>query len=146
MSQPVPILLLEDSEIDIEIVKRTFKKSKIDNPFYAVKDGVEALKILNGEGEDQISQPCVILIDINMPRMDGLSFLEKVRDNEDLSKNVAFILTTSSRPEDMERAYRLNAAGYIIKDDIKHLGDMLGGYLNINRFPVEDTSFSPFSY
>lgn len=133
MENPVPILLLEDSEIDVEIVKRILKKAKIENPLFVAEDGVQALEILNSHNDSQ--KPFLILVDINMPRMDGFTFLETIRNNESLNKNVAFMLTTSSREEDMERAYSLNAAGYVVKDDINQLGDMLSEYLDISRFP-----------
>lgn len=137
MENPVPILLLEDSEVDVEIVKRILKKAKIENPLFVAEDGVEALEILNSYSNPE--QPFLILVDINMPRMDGFTFLETIRNNDKLKKNVAFMLTTSNRDEDMDRAYSLNAAGYVVKDDIDQLGVMLSEYLDISRFPDQET-------
>lgn len=137
MGNPVPILLLEDSDVDVEIVKRILKKAKIENPLFVAEDGVEALEILNSYSNPE--QPFLILVDINMPRMDGFTFLETIRNNDKLKKNVAFMLTTSNRDEDMDRAYSLNAAGYVVKDDIDQLGVMLSEYLDISRFPDQET-------
>lgn len=135
MADPVSILLIEDSETDVEIAEWTFKKANITNPLYIAGDGVQALEMLSAEDENKIAQPCVLLIDINMPRMDGFAFLEAIRDNQALNKNIAFMLTTSSWERDIERAYSMNVAGYILKDDIKRLSEFLGGYLKINHFP-----------
>ena len=129
MSHTVPILILEDNEIDVEIAKRVLKKGNISNPFYAVADGVEALKALKGDGTEKIPQPCIILIDINLPRMDGFTFLEEVQNDPELKDNIAFMLTTSNREEDMNKAYSLNAAGYILKDEIDMLGKAISDYV-----------------
>lgn len=136
MQNAMPILLLEDSEIDVELVERVFKKSNIRNPLYKAEDGTLALEMLSGDNDNKIPQPCVILIDINLPRMDGFTFLERLRGDKALSRNVAFMLTTSNRQEDIDRAYGLNVAGYILKDDIRKLGDMLENYLDISKFPA----------
>ncbi|MCB1557165.1 MAG: response regulator [Alphaproteobacteria bacterium] len=130
----VPILILEDNDVDVEIVRRAFRKDDIQNPLYVAEDGAVALDILNGEKEDRISQPCLILVDINMPRMDGFSFLEAVHSDERLKKNVPFMLTTSRRESDMERAYGLKVAGYLLKDDIGKVSTMLAEYLRTNKW------------
>lgn len=132
----IPILLVEDDAIDIQIVKRTLKKEAITNPLFCAYDGVEALEILNGkDGKTQIPQPCLILLDINMPRMNGLELLQKIRNSEALKQNIAFILTTSNRNEDKVNAYNLSAAGYILKENIEALIQLLGRYCRINELP-----------
>lgn len=132
----VNILLVEDDEIDVEVIRRKFKKQNIANPLYHAFCGVEALKILRGENEEQrISQPCIILLDINMPRMNGIEFLNEVRKDEKLKRNMAFILTTSARSADIEAAYDLNIAGYFLKDALDKLIGLLGFYREINKFP-----------
>ncbi|MCB9996237.1 MAG: response regulator [Rhodospirillales bacterium] len=135
MTNPVPILLVEDNEIDVEIVERTFRKASIANPIFKAKDGVEAYDILRGKSSVEMALPCVMLVDINMPRMDGFDLLEKIREDKELCKNVAFMLTTSNRQEDITRAYDLNVAGYLMKDDINRIGEFLGDYLEVNHFP-----------
>ncbi|MCB9990452.1 MAG: response regulator [Rhodospirillales bacterium] len=137
MTNPVPILLVEDNEIDVEIVERTFRKASIVNPIFKARDGVEAYDILSGKSSVEMVLPCVMLIDINMPRMDGFDLLEKIRGDRDLKNNVAFMLTTSNRQEDISRAYDLNVAGYLMKDDINRIGEFLGDYLEVSHFPVD---------
>lgn len=134
-----PILLVEDDEIDAETIKRILRKEQITNPLFCATDGVEALEILKNEkGDNAISQPCVILLDINMPRMNGLEFLEQIRNDEKLKKNVTFILTTSARNEDKEMAYSLSVAGYVLKENMGRLIEMLGRYCQINELPASN--------
>ncbi|HBP87203.1 MAG TPA: two-component system response regulator [Nitrospiraceae bacterium] len=133
--ETVHVLVVEDDEIDVEVVRRKFKKQNMTNPLFHAFCGVDALAILRGENEDQkISQPCILLVDINMPRMNGLEFLAEVRRDEKLKKNVAFILTTSARGADIDAAYELNVAGYFLKDDLDKLTEMLRYYREINKF------------
>jgi CheY-like chemotaxis protein len=130
-----PILLVEDDEIDTETVKRILRKEQISNPLYCVSDGVEALDLLKKENGDAIAQPCVILLDINMPRMNGLEFLEHMRGDDRLKRNVTFMLTTSARNEDKAMAYNLCVAGYVLKENMGRLIEMLGRYSRINELP-----------
>lgn len=133
-----PILLVEDDEIDTETVKRILKREQITNPLYCANDGVEALELLKKTNGDAISQPCVILLDINMPRMNGLEFLELMRGDEHLKRNVTFMLTTSARNEDKAMAYDLCVAGYVLKENMGRLIEMLGRYCKINELPPAD--------
>ncbi|MEM6818692.1 MAG: response regulator [Pseudomonadota bacterium] len=112
---PVNILLVEDDEVDIENVRRALRKRKIANPFFVAHDGLEALQLLNSEA---VSAPVMILLDINMPRMDGLEFLKRIREDDDHKAHTVFILTTSARQSDLYQAYDLNVAGYMMKSDV----------------------------
>lgn len=132
----LPILLVEDDEIDTETIKRILRKERISNPLFCASDGVEALEMLNRNSPDGIAQPCVILLDINMPRMNGLEFLEQLRRDEKLKKNVAFVLTTSARNEDKITAYNLSVAGYVLKENMGRLIELLGRYCQINELPA----------
>lgn len=115
----VKILLVEDDEIDVLSVKRALKKSQIINELIIAKDGVEAFEFLKGtNGHDKITRPYLILLDINMPRMNGLEFLEKIRQDKELYDSVVFVLTTSNSDEDKCQAYSKNIAGYILKSNI----------------------------
>ena len=135
MPDAISVLVVEDDEIDVEVIRRRFKKEKIGNPVYHASCGVDALEILRGEDEKQrISLPCIMLVDINLPKMNGIEFLEEVRKDQRLKKNVAFILTTSARDADIEAAYDLNVAGYFLKDDIDKVTGMLGLYREINKY------------
>jgi len=110
------IMLIDDDEVDIMNIRRSFKKNNILNPLYVANDGLEALAMLKGDGVDKITPlPKVILLDINMPKMNGFEFLEKIRQDEELKSLSVFMLTTSNQDEDLVNAYKYNVAGYIIK-------------------------------
>ena len=109
------VLLVEDDEVDARIVKRAFREAKISNPLHVVKDGVEALAALRGNGELPFAKPHLILLDLNLPRMNGIEFLAELRADESLRDNVVFVFSTSNSSEDRAKAYQLNVAGYIVK-------------------------------
>jgi CheY-like chemotaxis protein len=114
----VNLLLVEDDEVDIQGLKRAFAKSRIGNPITVARDGIEALEFLRGEnGRPKLPKPHLILLDLNMPRMNGLEFLEAIRADEDLKRSVVFMITTSKAEEDKTRAYAQHVAGYIVKQD-----------------------------
>lgn len=118
MAPMVNLLLVEDDEVDVQGFKRAFAKSRIGNPITVARDGIEALEILRGEnGQAKLAKPHLILLDLNMPRMNGLEFLEAIRADEDLKASVVFMITTSKAEEDKARAYEKNVAGYIVKQD-----------------------------
>lgn len=118
MTSMVNLLLVEDDEVDVQGLKRAFAKSRIGNPITVARDGIEALEILRGEnGQAKLAKPHMILLDLNMPRMNGLEFLEALRADEDLKTSVVFMITTSKAEEDKARAYEKNVAGYIVKQD-----------------------------
>ena len=131
----VNILIVEDDEIDVEAIKRAFKKRNMSNSLVHASCGIDALEILRGENENhKILHPFIMLVDINMPRMNGIEFIKEVRKDKNLKKNVAFILTTSARNTDVEAAYELNAAGYFLKQDTDKLVDVVGYYRDFNKF------------
>lgn len=114
----INILLVEDDEVDVMSVKRAFRELKIANPMTEAKDGIEALEILRGvNGYVPIPHPLIILLDLNMPRMGGLEFLDELRKDPDLHRCVVFIMTTSADERDRVRAYDKNVAGYLLKHD-----------------------------
>ena len=118
MTSMVNLLLVDDDEVDIQGLKRAFAKSRIGNPITVARDGVEALEFLRGEnGRPKLPKPHLILLDLNMPRMNGLEFLEVIRADEDLKSSVVFMITTSKAEEDKARAYGHHVAGYIVKQD-----------------------------
>ncbi len=136
----VNILLVEDDDIDAEITQRSFKKMKISNPFSRAKDGVEALEMLRGEnGHEPIPSPKLLLVDLNMPRMDGIELIKELRKDPAFNKIVAFILTTSKREKDKIAAYDLNVAGYLLKsnvgDEFISVIEMLDHYWKVVEFP-----------
>ncbi len=116
--EEVRVLIVDDDEVCIMALKRAVKKMKLLNPISVAKDGVEALEILRGDVRtEKLVPPYIVLLDINMPRMDGHEFLENLRSDEDLQRTVVFILTTSDAPDDVKRAYDKNVAGYVVKED-----------------------------
>lgn len=117
-TKPVSLLLVEDDEVDIAAVRRALAVLKIANPLHVVNDGLEALDLLRGEnGQDKLSRPYIIVLDLNMPRMNGLEFLEEIRNDPDLTESIIFIMTTSRDEADKRAAYSQHVAGYIIKED-----------------------------
>ena len=115
----VNILLVEDDEVDVMAIKRAFRELKIANPITEAKDGIEAFEILRGvNGHVPIPRPLIILLDLNMPRMGGMEFLDELRKDPNLHRCVVFVMTTSADEQDRMRAYDKNVAGYVLKHDL----------------------------
>jgi len=107
------ILLVEDDEVDVMNVKRAFARHHIRNPLFVAGDGVEALEMLRG---DEIPKDRrIVLLDLSMPRMNGIEFLRELRKDPDLSATTVVVLTTSKDDQDKIDAYNLNVAGYLVK-------------------------------
>lgn len=121
------ILLVEDDDIDAKGVERSLKKLKISNPLYRAKDGIEALEML---AKREVDKPYIILLDLNLPRMGGLEFLERLRSNPAIANTVVFVLTTSKADEDKHAAYENHVAGYIIKEKLDSGFDALVSLLD----------------
>lgn len=115
----INVLLVEDDEVDVMNVKRAFKKNNITNPLFVACNGIEALKMLrsNNNGEPPIVPATrrLILLDLNMPRMGGIEFLQSLRSDPNLKSIPVVVLTTSNQDQDRVEAYQLNVAGYILK-------------------------------
>jgi CheY-like chemotaxis protein len=111
------ILLVEDDSVDVMNVQRAFVKNNITNPLHIAFNGVEALNMLRGSnGKPKLNpSPRIILLDINMPKMNGLEFLRELRNDDDLKSVSVFVMTTSNDDQDKIEAYNLNVAGYILK-------------------------------
>lgn len=106
------ILVVEDDEVDIMAIKRAFEKNNITNPLYIARNGLEALAILRGKNRPL---PSIILLDINMPKMNGIELLREIRKDELLKSIPVIVLTTSDEERDIIDAYKYNIAGYIVK-------------------------------
>jgi CheY-like chemotaxis protein len=116
--QTVQLLHVEDDDICLMMLNRTFNKAKIANPISVAHDGIEALELLRGtNGRPRLPRPFLILLDLNMPRMDGIEFLMELRKDEELKGSIVFIMTTSDAKEDKAKAYNLGVAGYILKSN-----------------------------
>jgi CheY-like chemotaxis protein len=114
--QDVAILLVDDDEVDVRAFRRALQKQQISNPVINACDGIEALKILRGEeGHAKLPRPNLILLDINMPRMNGIQFLQEIRKDPGLTDSIVFVLSTSANDEDQTAAYKQHIAGYLLK-------------------------------
>ncbi len=112
----VDILLAEDNPNDVEMTERAFQKGKFLNDVHVVNDGVEALAYLRQEGEyDGVSRPDIILLDLEMPRKDGLEVLEELESDQELSKIPVVVLTSSEAERDVVDSYKHNANAYLTK-------------------------------
>jgi len=112
----VQLLHVEDDTLCLIGLNRAFKAAKIANPVSFAHDGIEALEMLRGtNGRPRLPRPYLILLDLNMPRMDGIELLHELRKDEELKKSIVFIMTTSGADEDKVKAYNLGVAGYILK-------------------------------
>ena len=107
------ILLVEDDDIDVMNVKRAFKKNNIANPLFIATNGVEALEQLRDGSVPRDRR--IILLDLNMPQMNGIEFLRELREDPELKLTPVIVLTTSNDERDRIEAYNLNVAGYLLK-------------------------------
>lgn len=107
------ILLVEDDEVDVMNVRRAFKKNNISNPIYVAGNGLEALDLLRNGTVPRERR--IILLDLNMPKMNGIEFLRELRADRSLAATSVVVLTTSNDERDKVEAYNLNVAGYLLK-------------------------------
>lgn len=113
------VLLVDDDDVALEGVLRSFRKHEVPCRALTAGDGREALTILRGTHPTKILRtPVIVLLDLNMPGMDGFQFLEAVRADSLLQRTVVFVLTTSSRDQDRYRAYNEHVAGYMVKSAV----------------------------
>ncbi|MHA1798349.1 MAG: response regulator [Candidatus Helarchaeota archaeon] len=119
MRRKLKILLVEDDKIDVLTLKRAFKKNNYDDQIFVCKNGEDALKFLRHEGkyseDNKYYRPDIILLDLNMPIMNGLEFLEIIKSDSDLKTIPIIVLTTSRNDNDRIESYKQSVAGYIIK-------------------------------
>jgi CheY-like chemotaxis protein len=136
-SKIVTILLVEDDEIDVKALKWAFEKLKIANPVVVARDGVEAWEML-----PTLSRPYLIITDINMPRMNGIELLRKIRQSDEFRDSIVFALTTSNDEQDKIDAYHLNVAGYMLKTDMgtsfTRAIELIDNFWKVVEFPERD--------
>jgi len=111
----VSIMIVDDDKIDVMALRRCFRALEIENPVFEAASGIEALARLRATDGCGVSKPHLVLLDLNMPRMGGLEFLDVVRSDPALQRTLIFVLTTSAAPEDRDRCYDRNVAGYVVK-------------------------------
>ena len=143
MSKPykeASILLIDDDDVDAMGVERALKKLRLANPFVRARDGIEGLEIMRSGA---ISSPYLLLLDLNMPRMNGIEMLRELRADPNLSSTVVFVLTTSDDDQDKVAAYSEHIAGYIVKNkldsDFSELMQLLDHYWRLVELPTHES-------
>lgn len=139
-SKPVTFLVTDDDEVDVMALQRAFKKVRLADPVVVASNGLEALDHLRGtNGRQPIPRPYLILLDLNMPRMNGIEFLRELRADPDHRNAVVFAWTSSKDEAHKAEAYGFNVAGYIIKsaafEDFQRLVEMLGDFRDMVELP-----------
>lgn len=134
-----PLLLVEDDQVDAMTVKRAFKEIHIANRLEIVSNGSEALSFLrNSENET----PCIILLDLNMPKMNGVEFLKIKNQDENIRRIPVIVLTTSEEEQDRANSFDLGIAGYMVKPvDYRSFVDVVKTidlYWTLSRLPEGD--------
>ena len=137
----VQLLHVEDDDLCLMGLQRAFKVAKIANPIAFAHDGIDALDMLRGtNGRTRLPRPFIVLLDLNMPRMNGIEFLKEVRKDEELKKSIVFVMTTSDADEDKVSAYNLGVAGYILKSNpanaFLEATALLDTYWRVVEFPA----------
>ena len=132
----ITILLIEDDDVDAIGLKRSFSKIGLENEVVRAKNGKEALNLLKTE---KVSHPFIILLDLNMPMMDGLEFLTYLREYEKFKNSLVFVLTTSKSEQDIQLSFDKHVAGYFIKNEVGSgydaIVEFLDAYIKIAHFP-----------
>ncbi len=143
MSNGISIVLVEDDDVAAEAVERSLRKQGLTFPVVWAEDGLAGLAILRGEHpEKHLTGPCIVLLDLNMPRMNGFDFLHALRGDARLRDLVVFVLTTSDADCDRTRAYHEHIAGYMVKASVgpqfSKLARLLADYAASVRLPRAD--------
>ncbi|MHC4149893.1 MAG: response regulator [Planctomycetota bacterium] len=112
MRNSKPILLVEDDDVDAMTAKRALGDLRITNPLVHAANGEQALRYLRDENN---KKPCLILLDLNMPKMNGIEFLKTVKVDDGLRQIPVVVLTTSRNEKDIVESFELSAAGYVVK-------------------------------
>lgn len=142
--EPLTVLLVEDNEDHTELILRSLRDHRVANKIFHVADGEQALNYLfrRGDYTDPATspRPHVILLDLRLPKIDGLEVLKEIRTSEELARTPVVILTTSRAEQDVARAYEYHANSYLVKpvdfDSFTRLMDDLGFYwLGWNHYP-----------
>lgn len=134
------LLIVEDDQAHVYITRRILEDSKIDINVLNVKDGQEALNFLNAV--DQSYKPDLILLDLRIPKIDGLELIKLIRVNESFSRVPLVVLTTSDAPADIEKAYFYGANSYLIKpldynEYVKVIESIIDYWVKRNKAPIK---------
>jgi CheY-like chemotaxis protein len=133
------VLVVDDDDVAAESVMRSLKKADVECQVVVAQDGIDALEVLRGTSDRHIQRPFVILLDLNMPRMNGFEFLEALRAESKLRDSIVFVLTTSDADSDRSRAYHEFIAGYMVKSSVgpqfSKLSRLLSDYASAIKLP-----------
>ena len=131
-----PVLLVEDDTVDVMTVKRVLKDIQVTSELVPAGDGEQALAYLRDDGN---AKPCIILLDLNMPKMNGIEFMRIVKADEALQRIPIVVLTTSNSDQDISKSFELGAAGYMLKSvDYKKFVEIIKTidlYWTLSRLP-----------
>lgn len=134
---PVTVFAIDDDEVDIELLRRALKRARLNVALITAEDGAAALDMLE---QGRVSKPYIMLLDINMPRLNGIELLARLREHPQHRDAVVFILTTSANPRDVKDAYRFNIAGYLVKsqmgEQFSKVVELLKSYQSVVLLPV----------
>ncbi len=142
--RPIEILLIEDNPGDVRLTQEVLKEAKVSNNLSVAQDGVEALAFLHREGQyKDAPPPDIILLDLNLPRMDGRELLAEIKADQALMHIPVLVLTTSEADADVLKAYNLHANCYIVKPlELDHFIEIMEAiehfWLNIAELPVSE--------
>jgi CheY-like chemotaxis protein len=125
MPDTAVILIVEDLENDIVLMRKAFERASLSNPVQVVRDGEEAISYLNGDGKyanrAEYPLPALVLLDLKLPRMDGFEVLSWIRQQEGIRGLPVIVLTSSNQMRDVNRAYNLGANSFFVKEfDFQH--------------------------
>jgi len=133
MNKPRPVLLVEDNREDAELARLAFEDAHIANPLVLKRDGVEAWEYLNGPAAPEASElPQVVLLDLKMPRMDGLELLKRIRATASTRYLPVVIMTSSNQDRDVIEGYRLGVNAYVCKP--VDFGNFANAVVQLGRF------------
>lgn len=133
--QSIDLLVIEDDEVDAENVIRTVKKNQLPFQVHTESNGMTGLEYLRASVLDEDVPKLVVLLDINMPGMNGHEFLQEIRKDEKLHRLIVFVLTTSAHERDKSLAYDQNVAGYFTKANVKDVLTAISKYSECVQFP-----------
>lgn len=141
MRERYSILLAEDDETDALLLQRAFKDADVHNPLHVTKDGAEAVEFLSrARDSDGAPMPALVILDIKMPRLNGVEALEWIRQQPVMRRLPVFMFSSSSRAEDIEDAYERGANGYFVKPpsivERTQLARLLKDWLELNEPPL----------
>lgn len=140
-TSPIKILLVEDDPGDVLMTREAFAGTTVANSLYVVTDGVAAMSFLRRQGDDaRVPRPDLVLLDLNLPRMDGREVLAAIKSDHDLCSIPVVVLTTSEAQEDINGSYALHANAYVTKpvdfdDFIAVVHQINGFFLRVAKLP-----------